>query len=448
MRSLGLCRSTFGMAAAAALVAACSGPWPSLSASPSLRVTKQTGSSGYQLIHGFGDPGRLHRNAGGINPDGALIDVNGTLYGTTSWGGLNCHRVSGFYANSCGTVFSVSPSGKWRPVYRFRGGSDGSRPNAGLIAVHGTLYGTTVTGGNGCYSPGCGTVFSVTTAGAEKVVYSFKGGSDGEYPFSPLIFVKGKLYGTTFKGGNLECGGESELGCGTVYSVSPSGTEQILHKFQGNSGDGFAPWAGLTDVNGALYGTTLYGGGSGCYVLGCGTVFSITTGGKETKLYSFQGGSDGGHPLSSLVSLNGELYGTTVGAEGKSSSELASGTVFSITTAGTEKVLYDFGYKSAQGWSPFGGLVDVNGTLYGTTQFGGACASSSVGCGTIFSITTSGALTELYNFTGIPDSADPRSALLDVNGTLYGTSEAGGNTGCMVVVNNTSGCGTVYAFTP
>jgi len=132
MRRFALGRSTFGMAAAAALVAACSGPWTSLSASPSLRVTKQTGSSGYQLIHGFGDPGRLHRNAGGINPDGALIDVNGTLYGTTSWGGLNCHRVSGFYANSCGTVFSVSPSGKWRPLYRFRGGSDGLASERGI----------------------------------------------------------------------------------------------------------------------------------------------------------------------------------------------------------------------------------------------------------------------------------------------------------------------------
>jgi uncharacterized repeat protein (TIGR03803 family) len=145
-----------------------------------------------------------------------------------------------------------------------------------------------------------------------------------------------------------------------------------------------------------------------------------------------------------LVSLNGELYGTTVGAVGVSGTEIADATVFSITPTGTEKVLYDFGYKSAQGWSPFGGLVDVSGTLYGTTQYGGSCASGSDGCGTIFSITTSGAMTELYSFTGMPNSDDPRSALLNVNGTLYGTSEAGGNKGC----KNTSGCGTVYSFTP
>ena len=156
MRSLALNRFKCGITATAALLTACSGPWNSLSASPSLRVTKQTGSSGYQLVHGFGDPGRLHRNAGGINPAGALIDVNGTLYGTTSWGGHSCrHRNTGFYAHSCGTVFAISPSGKWRPVYKFLGGSDGERPNAGLIAVNGRLYGTTVTGGNGCYGAGC-----------------------------------------------------------------------------------------------------------------------------------------------------------------------------------------------------------------------------------------------------------------------------------------------------
>jgi uncharacterized repeat protein (TIGR03803 family) len=432
--------------AAAALLGGCGGaqfPGPTAQTAFERGPKTASGSSAYQLIHGFGDPGRLHRNAGGINPDGTLIDVNGTLYGTTSWGGRNCrHRVSGFYDNSCGTVFSISPSGKWRPLYKFRGGSDGSRPNAGLTAVSGTLYGTTVTGGNGCSAVGCGTVFSVTTSGVEKVVYSFKGGSDGQYPFSPLIFVKGKLYGTTFKGGNTACGGESELGCGTVYSVSPSGTEKVLHKFTGGSDDGSYPWAGLTDESGTLYGTTEEGGGSCPY--GCGTVFSITTGGPEKKLYSFQGGSDGATPTSSLVSLNGELYGTTVGAVGVSGTEIADATVFSITPTGTEKVLYDFGYKSAQGWSPFGGLVDVSGTLYGTTQYGGSCASGSDGCGTIFSITTSGAMTELYSFTGMPNSDDPRSALLNVNGTLYGTSEAGGNKGC----KNTSGCGTVYSFTP
>ena len=280
------------------------------------------------------------------------------------------------------------------------------------------------------------------------MLYSFKGGSDGEYPFAQLVFVKGKFYGTTFKGGNSKCGG-SGLGCGTVFSVTPSGTEKVLYKFQGRTNDGSYPYAGLTNVNGTLYGVTEDGGGGGCYVLGCGTVFSITTDASEKKLYTFQGGSDGGHPVSNLVSINGELYGTTVGAEGKSGTELASGTVFSITADGTEKVLYDFKYKSAQGWSPLGALVDANGTLYGTTQFGGSCASSSDGCGTIFSITTSGTLTELYNLTGMPDSADPRSALLDVNGTLYGTSVAGGNKGCKVLLfNYNSGCGTVFAFTP
>jgi uncharacterized repeat protein (TIGR03803 family) len=104
-------------------------------------------------------------------------------------------------------------------LYRFRGGSDGRNPQSGLIDVNGTLYGTTYFGGDGtgCYAPGCGTVYSISTSGTEKVLYAFKGGSDGFFPVAGLIDVQGTLYGTTEEGGG---GCSTDDGCGTVFSIT------------------------------------------------------------------------------------------------------------------------------------------------------------------------------------------------------------------------------------
>jgi uncharacterized repeat protein (TIGR03803 family) len=164
----------------------------------------------------------------------------------------------------------------YKVVYNFAGGSDGARPLAGLINVNGTLYGTTVQGGGeGCYkSFGCGTVFSVTPSGQETVLHAFTGGSDGANPKAGLIDVNGTLYGTTFHGGDTKCNGRSGVGCGTVFSITPSGAETVLHGFTGPP-DGAWPAAGLRDVNGTLYGTTAEGGTpGGCRLghpkIGCG----------------------------------------------------------------------------------------------------------------------------------------------------------------------------------
>ncbi|MBV9263882.1 MAG: hypothetical protein JO324_06125 [Candidatus Eremiobacteraeota bacterium] len=158
-------------------------------------------------------------------------------------------------------------------MYRFTGGSDGAYPVSGLVDVNGTLYGTTFEGGgSGCYSHlGCGTVYSISPSGAEKVLYRFSGGSDGSNPAAALIDVDGVLYGTTARGGGSGCGG---FGCGTVYSIGTAGTETVLHSFGGEP-DGADPVAALVDVKGALYGTTA-SGGRGCGSSGCGTVFALT----------------------------------------------------------------------------------------------------------------------------------------------------------------------------
>jgi uncharacterized repeat protein (TIGR03803 family) len=106
----------------------------------------------------------------------------------------------------------------------------------------------------------------------EKVLHSFNG-TDGEDPAAGLLDVSGTLYGTTYLGGEHTCDGVT---CGTVFRITTRGAEKVLHSFAGGS-DGALPLAGLIKANGALYGaTSLGGGGSGCSGNGCGTVFSMS----------------------------------------------------------------------------------------------------------------------------------------------------------------------------
>ncbi len=287
----------------------------------------------------------------GAYPFAGLTEVNGVLYGTTAHGGTSGN----------GTVFAITTSGAESVLYSFAGGSDGANPYAGLTDANGVLYGTTEEGGT---NDNNGTVFSITTSGAESVLYRFAGGSDGEQPYAPMINVNGVLYGTTTQGGGSGCLGE---GCGTVFAITPSGAESVLHTFAGS--DGAEPYAGLTADSGVLYGTTEEGGASNN-----GTVFKITTSGTETVLHSFGAGNDGSSPLAGLTNVNGVLYGTTFAGGGS-----GDGTVFKITTSGVKSVLFSF--AGSNGRQPHAALTDVNDMLYGTTFYGGANRE-----GTVFSL--------------------------------------------------------------
>jgi uncharacterized repeat protein (TIGR03803 family) len=105
-------------------------------------------------------------------PTSGLTDVNGAFYGTRQYGGAaNCPL-------SCGIVFSTDAIGKENVLHRFKGGYDGAYPRAGSIDVNGRLYGTTESGGaHPCTLGGCGTVYTISTSGKEKVLYAFTGGS-------------------------------------------------------------------------------------------------------------------------------------------------------------------------------------------------------------------------------------------------------------------------------
>lgn len=297
----------------------------------------------------------------GVGPDGGLLNVKGRFYGTTIGGG---HSGSCGSSSFCGTVFSMTPSGKETVLHNFSGAPDGAEPDADLIDVKSTLYSTTLLGG----ANDEGAVFAITTSGKERVLHSFGTKGDGVVPRAGLTNFNGTLYGTTAGGGTGGCG--SAGGCGTVFAITTSGKETVLYNFSGPP-DGAAPADDLIVVNGTLYGTTAGGGTSKA-----GTVFSIKPSGKEAVLYSFKGGkTDGAHPWAGVTNVNGTLYGATVNG-----GTVGDGTLFSVTLSGKETLLHSF-ERYQDGQYPYADLLDDNGTLYGTTPYGG-----SYGYGTVFTL--------------------------------------------------------------
>jgi uncharacterized repeat protein (TIGR03803 family) len=362
--------------------------------------------------------------------------VNGLLYGTTSAGGDNPQG---------GTAFVVDPStGQEQVLYSFCSGprcSDGGKPSASLIEVNGALYGTTSIGGvnnKGSYSGG--TIFSIYPgSGQETVNYSFcnqQNCADGQLPSAGLTELDGLLFGTTASGGaNDE---------GTLFAFNPTtGQLQVLHTFGGGA-DGSSPRATMIDVRGTLYGTTQSGG-----TYNGGTVFAFDpVTGAESIIYSFcsqQNCTDGSNPIGGLIRLDGSLYGTTY-----TGGAYNGGTLYSLSLkGGAAKTLYSFCSQSncADGNGPYTSLVKFKGILYGTTSYGGTDGCHNFGCGTVFSLDpATGTETQVYSFCSQQDCADganPGASLIHARGKLYGTTFVGG-----VSAICQGGCGTVYAITP
>jgi uncharacterized repeat protein (TIGR03803 family) len=331
---------------------------------------------------------RFCRRAGCIDgyfpAAGLVFDASGTLYGTTLEGG----------DYDWGTVFELAlgPNGRWteKVLHSFDYSLDGFWPSASLIFdAAGNLYGTTA----GCGIYYCGTVFQLSPDAndnwKENVLHRFSG-SDGAYPYANLIFDgSGNLYSTTSEGGGTGCGG---AGCGTVFQLQPSASgkwrEKVLHRFRRS--DGAGPFSGLIfDASWNLYGTTAWGGGVGCgYDQLCGTIFQLTPGAngkwREKVLHRFRGG-DGAEPGAGLIFDAGNLYGTTVLRGGHTD----YGTAFELTLSNkdkwTEKVLHIF--RGSDGAEPGALFFDAAGNLYGVTMYGGGSGCGDNGCGTVFEIT-------------------------------------------------------------
>jgi uncharacterized repeat protein (TIGR03803 family) len=348
----------------------------------------------YSVLHTFAG------GADGSTPDGGVVvDAAGNLYGTTGAGG----------SSNSGTVFKIDAAGTETVLHSFTGSADGKAPYAGLaLDSSGSLYGTTQLGGASNF----GTVFKIDAAGAETVLHSFTGGADGKIPYAPVIRdSSGNLYGTTTTGG--------AAGYGTVFKLDTAGTLTLLYSFKGGADGGFPTGGLVRDSAGTFYGTTNDGGlPNACFLgrVGCGVVFKLDTSGKQTVLYTFTGGADGGEPQAGLtIDATGNLYGTT---EAGGTSD--NGVVFKLDKSGMETVLHTFGNGGA---APFGGVIlDGAGNLYGTTNNGGS------GYGTVFQLDATSHYAVLHQFTAGTDGANPIAGLVsDTAGNLYGTTAGGGN---------------------
>ena len=393
-------------------------------------------ASTYSVVYSFAGSG----SSDGAAPLAGLLSVpstgvGATLYGTTAFGGTGgCSVVIA----GCGTVFSVDTATSAEAVVHSFTGTDGDQPSAAVISRGGFLYGTAGFGGSGCGGMGCGVLFKTDpSTGATTVLHNFTTGSDARYPFASVLNVSGKLYGTT------QYGGASNDGAIYSYDTATS-TYTVEYSFGSIPADGVQSIAGLANIGGKLYGTTLHGG---TYNGGTIFVFDPSTG-LESVLYSFGGtASDGLHPFAGVIALGNTLYGATRGDGGGGCGGIGCGTVYSYNlTTNTESIVHSF--SGGDGANPLASLVNVGGLLYGTTANGGIGVSGPSN-GTIYSINPlTSAETTLHSFAVAGDGRNPRTTLINVGGTLYGTTICGGSGGTSTSCGGDPGFGTVFAYTP
>ncbi len=361
-------------------------------------------------------------NGSNLANDGVYSGVTSGILKISSVSAANTGTYSVIVSNTLGStrsdgavlsVVSVTAPGlAMSTLWSFTGGGSGEFPYSPLAeGAGGNFYGTTIEGG----IFGDGTVFKITTNGALSTLLQFTY-NNGAIPYGGLLLGKdGYFYGTAFWGG--------AYGDGTLFKMTAAGALTTLTTFHGDNGT--SPVGGMTLGNdGNFYGTAYEGG-----IYGNGTIFRMAPGGSLSTLVSFNS-SDGAYPSCVLAQgSDGNFYGTTEegGANGW-------GTVFKITPSGVFTMLHSF-TGGNDGGIPIPGLAQaVDGNYYGTTYEAGAD-----GYGTVFEITSSGALTTRYTFTGGNDGGNPWGGLVQASdGNLYGTTQGGG----------VYGYGTVFQIAP
>jgi uncharacterized repeat protein (TIGR03803 family) len=216
-----------------------------------------------------------------------------------------------------------------------------------------------------------------------------------------------------------------------VYKLDMAGRETVLYSFTGGA-DGGGPYAGVVrDSTGNLYGTTSGGG-----TANAGVVYKLETTGQETVLYSFTGGADGGAPYAGVIrDPAGNFYGTT-----QNGGTANAGVVYKLGTTGHETVLYSFSGGADGGYPVAGVIRDSAGNLYGTTYYGG-----TANAGVVYKLDTTGHETVLYTFTGRVDGGYPTGVIRDSAGNLYGTTSA--EWGVVYKLDTTGHETVLYTFT-
>lgn len=377
-----------------------------------------------------------------------VLDGAGNLYGTTTYGGGgNC--TFGVYTG-CGMIYQLTPpaqaGGAWHEniIWQFQGGLDGGIPG-GLLLKGDRLFGGAGIGGSGACPSGCGYVFELTPPAAP-------GASWTKTPVYDFPTLDSECGITAFdNAGNYYGTGPSGNGNGTVCRLTPprqngsSWTEQTLYTFQGvprgkKIGDGSGPIGVTFDSHGNLWGVTVDGGycqrfeGGSCF----GTIFELTppaqAGGPWSETVAYRFSNRDQNPTSGVViDPAGAIYGITYVEAYK-------------FAGGALTVIDSFSDVPPNGYAPTGGVIlDSAGNVYGTTGAGG-----QYGKGTVYKLTApTYAQTILHSFAAGTDGWNPEGPLtLGPHGALFGTTQIGGNDGCLQYESGGSGCGTVFQVTP
>ncbi|MBV8489846.1 MAG: hypothetical protein JO199_04880 [Candidatus Eremiobacteraeota bacterium] len=337
----------------------------------------------------------------------------------------------------------------YRVIYSFNGKKDARALVGGLAVSHGVLYGAAQQGGE----LGYGAVFGVTTQGKETALASLSA-AETDPVGGPAILgttLYGGVWGGTNSGSEIYAGplhgtlkivhvntladlsepgqavalggaiyGMLTGGVGGVFRYTPSGKYEVIHKFDQYLHDGVDPSYYLTAANGVLYGATCFGGDHDQ-----GIVFSLSPSGSYKVIYAFKGGADGECPEGALTYSDGKLYGSTSGSAAPPSqpSGPAVGTLFSVTLAGKEAVIYRFkGVPNNDCQYFFTSLVVVKGDVYGVCYSGGYQNN-----GLLFRVTPSGKETILHAFAGGADGSAPQT-IVRLGNSLYGITNGGNGT--------------------
>lgn len=329
-----------------------------------------------------------------------------SLYGTTAFGG-RCQSY-------CGTVFKINPNGAFRTLYKFctpPACSDGSEPQGGLaLGVDRHFYGTDPYGGGFC-SGGCGSVYEVTSQGAFTKLYSFgptQEGANGARPFAGLTLgTDDNFYGVTTEGGKGRW-----YPYGTIFEITPDGTENVLYSFC------YHPMhceRGPLSYSGGL----LLAQDENFYGLSQSTIFRFSRDHKFATIYDFVSES----PTGGLIqATDGNFYGTT-----SDGGDYGHGSVYKFTPEGVYTTLYSF---CAQGFPLCADGYSGNGLTQGTDgNFYGSNSGGINGGGTIFQLTPDGVLSTLFSFCNFCDDGNgdrPNALMQATDGDFYGTTFEGG----------------------
>jgi uncharacterized repeat protein (TIGR03803 family) len=372
-----------------------------------------------------------------------LTEANNGVYRLVASNGIDAVASS----NAVLTVIPpTAPGTVLATLYSFTGLADGGPPNALTVGTNGLIYGTTE------FGRPSGTVFTVAADGAVATLASL--GSVGLGAVAALTQGSdGNFYGSTqFGGGNYignifemtpdglltnlysftggvdgssptnaltlapdgSLWGTTPAGSGNIFKITPAGSFSNVYSFT-NGVDGFEPVGALTPgADGNFYGMTLGG------INSQGNIFRMTPAGALTNLYAFTGGADGSVPVGALaLGSDGNFYGAT--KHNTIRGYAFYGTIFKVTTNGALTTIYSLNYTD--GAYPCAGLIQgSDGNFYGTTSTGVNASN-----GTVFRITPAGAITTLIAFDGFDDGAHPLTPVVEgPDGALYGTTSTGG----------------------